>query len=31
MRSVVDILRDELDVDQDDAFDYIRIHRDDLI
>ena len=30
MRSVVDILRDELDVDQDDAFDYIRTHRDDL-
>ena len=30
MRSVVDILRNELDVDQDDAFDYIRTHRDDL-
>jgi hypothetical protein len=30
MRSVVDILRDELDVNQDDAFDYIRTHRDDL-
>ena len=30
MRSVIDILRDELDVDQDDAFDYIRTHRDDL-
>ena len=30
MRSVLDILRNELDVDQDDAFDYIRTHRDDL-
>ena len=30
MRSVVDILKDELGVDQDDAFDYIRTHRDDL-
>ena len=30
MRSVMDILRDELSVSQDDAFDYIKTHRDDL-
>ena len=30
MRSVIDILRDELSVSQDDAFDYIKTHRDDL-
>ena len=30
MKSVIDILRNELDVNQDDAFDYIRTHRDDL-
>jgi hypothetical protein len=30
MRSVVDILKDELGVETDDAFDYIRTHRDDL-
>ena len=30
MRSVMDILRDELSVSQDDAFGYIKTHRDDL-
>jgi hypothetical protein len=30
MRSVLDILKSELGVSNDDAFDYIRIHRDDL-
>jgi hypothetical protein len=30
MRSVLDILKSELDVSNDDAFDYIRTHRDDL-
>ena len=30
MRNVVDILRDELDVNFPDAFDYIRTHKDDL-
>jgi len=30
MKSVIDILRDELMVNQDDAFDYIRTHREDL-
>ena len=30
LRSVIDILKDELDVNQDDAFDYIRTHREDL-
>ena len=30
MKSVIDILRNELDVNQDDAFDYIRTHREDL-
>ena len=30
MRSVIDILRDELSVSQEDAFDYIKTHRDDL-
>ena len=29
MRSIVDILRDELDVNVDDAFDYIRTHKED--
>ncbi len=30
MRSVIDILRDELGVETDDAFSYIRTHKDDL-
>ena len=30
MRSVIDILKAELEVSNDDAFDYIRTHRDDL-
>ena len=30
MNSVINILRNELDVNQDDAFDYIRTHREDL-